>query len=163
RIGRHTWPLRLTPSSRAFLEEVSEAFGVEFSTDEDALTVTLSKLGSLARMIGASLHNSTNPTMLEAGYKHNVIPGEATAAIDGRFVPGGEEEFLATIDELLGEKVTREWVNRDVAPETEFSGALVEAMKASLREEDPAARAVPYLMSGGTDAKAWSRLGIRCF
>ena len=47
--------------------------------------------------------------------------------------------------------------------ETEFSGALVEAMQTCLVAEDPGARAVPYLMSGGTDAKAWSRLGIRCF
>ena len=49
------------------------------------------------------------------------------------------------------------------AVETEFSGALVEAMKASLARHDPQARAIPYLMSGGTDAKGWQALGIRCF
>jgi acetylornithine deacetylase/succinyl-diaminopimelate desuccinylase-like protein len=123
----------------------------------------LARLGTVARMIGATLRNTANPTMLDAGYKVNVIPGEATAAVDGRFVPGGQEEFLATIDELIGDHVTREMINVDSAPETEFAGALVEAMKTSLTAEDPAARAVPYLMSGGTDAKAWDRLGMRCF
>jgi acetylornithine deacetylase/succinyl-diaminopimelate desuccinylase-like protein len=101
--------------------------------------------------------------MLSAGYKHNVIPGRATAAIDGRFVPGGEDEFYATIAELLGDKVRYEVSVSQPAVETEFSGALVEAMQSCLAAEDPAARTVPYLMSGGTDGKAWHRAGIRCF
>ncbi|GAB3431407.1 M20/M25/M40 family metallo-hydrolase [Flindersiella endophytica] len=163
RIGQHQWPLRLTQSSKEFLAAVSDAVGIDLSTDEAELSATLSKLGSVSRMIANTLRNSTNPTMLQAGYKHNVIPGEAVAAIDGRFVPGGDDELLATVDELIGDKITREMVNYDSAPETEFSGALVEAMKTSLLSEDPAARAIPYLMSGGTDAKAWARLGIRCF
>jgi acetylornithine deacetylase/succinyl-diaminopimelate desuccinylase-like protein len=114
-------------------------------------------------MVGATMSNTANPTMLSAGYKHNVIPGRATAAIDGRFVPGGEDEFYATIADLLGDKVRYEVVTGQPAVETEFSGALVEAMQSCLLAEDRGARAVPYLMSGGTDAKAWDRVGIRCF
>jgi acetylornithine deacetylase/succinyl-diaminopimelate desuccinylase-like protein len=163
RIGRHEFPPRLTPSVRAFLAEVSDALGVDLEPGTDDVEQALARLGTVARMIGATLRNTANPTMLDAGYKVNVIPGEATAAVDGRFVPGGQEEFLATIDELIGDHVTREMINVDSAPETEFAGALVEAMKTSLTAEDPAARAVPYLMSGGTDAKAWDRLGMRCF
>jgi acetylornithine deacetylase/succinyl-diaminopimelate desuccinylase-like protein len=163
RIGRHEFPPRITPTVRAFLAELSDGLGVDLDPDTDDVEATLSRLGTVARMIGATLRNTANPTMLDAGYKANVIPGEATATIDGRFVPGGQEEFLATIDELLGAHVTREMINFDSAPETEFAGALVEAMKTSLAAEDPAARAVPYLMSGGTDGKAWDRLGIRCF
>ena len=101
--------------------------------------------------------------MLNAGYKVNVIPGDAEAHIDGRFLPGYEDEFFATIDELLGDKVRRETVVEDIALETEFSGGLVEAMKACLAAEDPQSRTAPLLMSGGTDAKSWSRLGVRCF
>ncbi|REF38332.1 M20/M25/M40 family metallo-hydrolase [Thermasporomyces composti] len=163
RIGRHRFPPRITPPVKAFLAEVSEALGVDIDPESDDVEVTLARLGSVARMIGATLRNTANPTMLDAGYKVNVIPGEATAAVDGRFVPGGQEEFLATIDELIGDKVTREMINLDSAPETEFAGALVDAMRTSLAAEDPQGRAVPYLMSGGTDAKAWHRLGIRCF
>ena len=54
-------------------------------------------------------------------------------------------------------------VTRQPSVETEFSGALVEAMQSCLSAEDPQAKAVPFLMSGGTDGKAWSRAGIRCF
>ena len=50
---------------------------------------------SLARMIGATLRNTANPTVLEAGYKVNVIPQTATAMLDGRPVPGYEDEFYA--------------------------------------------------------------------
>ena len=161
RIGRYEWPHKITDAQRAFLEAVSEAFDLEL--DPDRAEETLARLGSIARMVGATMSNTANPTMLQAGYKHNVIPGRATAMIDGRFVPGGRDELLATIDDLLGERVRYELVLDNPAVETEFSGALVDAMRASLRAEDPGARTVPYLMSGGTDAKAWSRLGIRCF
>jgi acetylornithine deacetylase/succinyl-diaminopimelate desuccinylase-like protein len=114
-------------------------------------------------MFGATIRNVTNPTMLNAGYKVNVVPGEAEAHVDGRFLPGHQEEFFAKVDELIGDKVTRELVVHDKALETEFAGGLVDAMRSCLSAEDPAAQAVPYLMSGGTDAKAWSRLGIKCF
>ena len=161
RVGTYAWPHRITSAQQAFLEAVSEAFGVEL--DPDTVEETLARLGSIARMVGATMSNTASPTMLDAGYKHNVIPGRATAAIDGRFVPGGEDEFYATITELIGDQVRYEVVTHQPAVETEFSGALVEAMQACLAAEDPGAKAVPFLMSGGTDAKAWDRLGIRSF
>jgi len=161
RIGRHEWPTRLTPSARAFLEAAADALGLEFTPD--AVPQVLAKLGPLARMIGASLVNTANPTMLNAGYKVNVVPQVATASVDGRFLPGHEEEFLIELDSLLGAGVVREFIHRDVALETTFDGMLCEAMTAALLAEDPGARAVPYCMPGGTDGKSFSRLGIRCF
>ena len=107
-------------------EREAAALGVDLDPDSGDVETTVARLGTVARMIGATLRNTANPTMLDGGYKVNVIPGEATAAIDGRFVPGGQEEFLATIDELIGDKVTRELIHVDSAPETEFAGALVD-------------------------------------
>jgi len=161
RIGKYQWPHRITDSQKAFLDAISDA--LEIDLDPDTVEETLQRLGSISRMVGATMSNTANPTMLQAGYKHNVIPGRATAGIDGRTVPGGEEEFLATIKELIGDKISYETVVNLRAVETEFAGALVEAMQSSLVAEDPQARAVPFLMSGGTDAKAWSQLGVRCF
>ncbi len=161
RIGQYEWPHKITDAQQAFLDAISEAFEIEF--DPDRAEETLAKLGSIARMVGATMSNTANPTMLQAGYKQNVIPGQATAAVDGRIVPGGEDEFFATLDELVGDRVRYEVLAQHPSVETEFAGALVEAMQTSLAAEDPGARTVPYLMSGGTDAKAWSRLGIRCF
>ncbi|MFJ2651436.1 M20/M25/M40 family metallo-hydrolase [Streptomyces sp. NPDC087420] len=161
RLGRHKWPVRVTKSVRSFLDELSDAFG--FTVDPDDMEATLVRLGGIAKMIGATLNNSAAPTMLNAGYKVNVIPGEAVAHVDGRFLPGYEEEFLSEVDRLLGPRVKRETVKRDKALETSFDGALVEAMQNALVAEDPIARAVPYMLSGGTDAKSFDDLGIRGF
>jgi acetylornithine deacetylase/succinyl-diaminopimelate desuccinylase-like protein len=160
RVGRHTFPVRVTRTVRRFLEEISQVLGIEL--DPDDMDAVVAKLGPIAILIGATLRNTVNPTMLAAGYKVNVIPGQAEAHIDGRFLPGYEEEFFAELDELLGPDVQREFVHHDVALETEFEGSLVDAACAALKAEDPHARPVPYTLSGGTDAKAFSKLGIPC-
>jgi acetylornithine deacetylase/succinyl-diaminopimelate desuccinylase-like protein len=161
RVGRHRFPTVLTPTVRSFLEQVSDAIGIELDPDEPELAV--SKLGPIANVIGATLRNTANPTRLEAGYKDNVIPGKASATIDCRTLPGHADAFLRELREVIGPDLEIEHVHQQPAVETSFDGALVDAMGAALRAEDPGARTVPYLMSGGTDAKAFSTLGIRCF
>ncbi|MCW2498742.1 MAG: hypothetical protein JWN87_418 [Frankiales bacterium] len=161
RVGAYQFPIHVTKTVRAFLDEISDAFGIEL--DPDDMEGTVKKLGPIARIVGATLRNTANPTMLEAGYKHNVVPGKAHAMVDGRFLPGFEKEWEAEIDALLGPDIIREYTHYDIALETEFEGALVDAMAGALKAEDPGARAVPYTLSGGTDAKSFSRLGMRCF
>jgi acetylornithine deacetylase/succinyl-diaminopimelate desuccinylase-like protein len=161
RLGRHEFPIRLTKTVRAFLERACLAYGVEFDPDDPEKA--LADLGPLARMIGATLRNTINPTRLDAGYKTNVIPQEATAQVDGRFLPGHEDEFFAAVDGLLGPGVERDFVYHDQALETDYEGALVAAMEEALLGEDPDALPVPYCLSGGTDAKHFAKLGIRCF
>ena len=161
RIGRHEWPLRLPAATRAFLEAASEALGIEFN--EEDLPGIVGKLGGMSKMLGATVKNTANPTRLDAGYKVNVIPQSATAEIDGRFLPGHEDEFFAEIDRLIGGAVKREFIHHDIALETTPDGDLYDAMSAALLAEDPDARVVPYCLSGGTDAKSFSRLGMRCF
>ncbi len=161
RIGRHEWPVRLTPAVEAFLAEACTALGIEYGPE--AYRQVIDKIGSLSRLTGATLRNTLNPTVLKAGYKVNVVPQIATADVDGRFLPGHEDEFFAEVDSLLGPGVRREFIHHDIALETTFDGDLCDAMTAALLAEDPGARVVPYCLSGGTDAKSFSRLGIRCF
>jgi acetylornithine deacetylase/succinyl-diaminopimelate desuccinylase-like protein len=161
RIGRHEWPVRLTPAAQAFLEEAAAALGIDFSPD--SYRDLIAKIGPISRMVGATLTNTANPTMLSAGYKVNVVPQAAAAQVDGRFLPGYEEEFFAELDGLLGPEVQREFVHHDIAVETTLDGELAGAMTAALLDQDPEGRVVPYCLSGGTDAKSFSRLGIRCF
>ncbi|MEU4244176.1 M20/M25/M40 family metallo-hydrolase [Actinoplanes sp. NPDC026619] len=160
-VGRHRFPIVITPTVRRFLEEVSDALGIELDPDDPELAV--SKLGPIANLIGATIRNTANPTRLDAGYKDNVIPGRASATIDCRTLPGQAESFLAELREIIGPDIEIEHKHQQPAVETEFGGALVDAMGAALRAEDPGARTVPYLMSGGTDAKAFATLGINCF
>ncbi|QJY44557.1 M20/M25/M40 family metallo-hydrolase [Pseudonocardia broussonetiae] len=161
RLGNHTFPLTITDTVRAFLEQMSELTGLEFP--EDDLEGSLAKLGPLSRIVGATIRDTANPTMLKAGYKANVIPSTAEAVVDCRVLPGRQEAFLREVDELLGPDVTRSWVT-DLPPvETPFGGPLTDAMAAALRTEDPTAATVPYMLSGGTDAKAFAELGMACF
>src|SRR5215471_7549807 len=161
RLGRYEWPVRETEAAFAFARAASRALGVDFDPADP--TAVLGKIGPIAKMVGATLTNTANPTMLSAGYKVNVVPQVAAAEVDGRFLPGFEEEFLREIDGLLGPEVQREFVHHDIAVETTLDGELAGAMTAALLDQDPEGRVVPYCLSGGTDAKSFSRLGIRCF
>jgi acetylornithine deacetylase/succinyl-diaminopimelate desuccinylase-like protein len=160
KLGNHRFPLVLTDSVREFLAGVTEITGWDFP--EDDIEGAVAKLGNISRMIGATLRDTANPTMFNAGYKANVIPSVAEATVDCRILPGRVEAFNREIDELLGPEIEKEWL--ELPPvETTFDGALVEAMSAAVVAEDPGARTLPYMLSGGTDAKAFQRLGIRNF
>ncbi|MET7440334.1 M20/M25/M40 family metallo-hydrolase [Streptomyces sp. NPDC004082] len=158
RIGAHEWPLRLTPTVRASLAELAALYGIDTGLEDvDAL---LEKLGPAASLVEATVRNSANPTMLSAGYKVNVIPGEAVAYVDGRFLPGGEDEFRTTLDLLTGPDVEWEFHHREVALQAPVDSATYARMRAAVEEFAPEGHVVPYCMSGGTDAKQFSRLGI---
>lgn len=161
RLGRHRFPLVLTNTVAQFLAAVSEETGLQF--DAGDLEGSVAKLGPMARMLGATLRDTANPTMLRAGYKANVIPATAEAVVDCRVLPGRQAAFEREIDEIIGPDVTREWISALSSYETGFDGDLVEAMNAAVLAIDPEGRTVPYMLSGGTDAKAFAKLGIRCF
>ena len=158
KIGQFQWPQRYSKTVKAFFKRIADETGKPYN--EDDLRPLLKEIGFAARMIGATLQNTANPTMLEAGYKANVIPGSASAVIDGRFIPGFEDELNETIKSIIGEHVRVETITRDKALEVPFEGDLVEAMCNALIKEDAVAIPVPYVMSGGTDNKALADLGI---
>ena len=158
RIAAHKWPREYIPSVRTLLDGLSELTGTSWS-DED-LEELLDHLGGAQGFVRGTLQDTSNVTMLDAGYKHNVIPQHASANVDCRFLPGHEDQLLETIRDLAGEHVSVEVLHRDIALDAPFEGDLVEAMVAALRTEDPEAVVLPYCLSGGTDNKALSLLGI---
>ncbi|MCL8025845.1 M20/M25/M40 family metallo-hydrolase [Nocardioides bruguierae] len=161
RVGAYEWPVRLTPTMEVCLAAVGELAGVE-ATPENAPGL-IEEFGPAARMLGAVIRNVANPTQLEAGYKVNVIPTEATAHMDGRFLPGFEDEFFATMADLLGEGVEMDFVSHQQPWESPYEGDTVRAMHRSLMAEDPDALVAPYLMSAGTDAKHFRKLGLQSY
>ena len=158
KIGNHTWPQRITKTSDLFFQKISELSGKPY--DKNNLQPLIDEVGPMGKMIGATLCNTTNPTMLEAGYKANVIPQSASAVVDGRTLPGYEKELLDTVKTLVGEHVKVESLVSDIPLEVEFGGPLVDAMIAAIKSEDPEGIPIPYLLSGGTDNKALAKLGI---
>ena len=158
RIGEYEWPQRETKIGGIFFKKIAELTGDPYEADNTR--PLLKHIGSAARMLAATIQNTANPTMLEAGYKANVIPQTASAVVDGRFLPGFEAELVSTIKELAGPEIEIELLVHDIALEVEFAGPLVDAMRNAIIAEDPEGIPVPYVMSGGTDNKALSDLGI---
>ncbi len=158
RVQAHRWPREYIASVRELLDGLSSLTGTAY-TDEDPEAL-LAHLGGAQGFVRGTLQDTATPTMLEAGYKHNVVPQEATAAVDARFLPGHEEALLARLRELAGEHVEVRVTQRDIALDVPFGGGLVEAMTAALQAEDPEATVLPYCLSGGTDNKALATLGI---
>ena len=157
-LGEHEWPAEPGPSMQQLLAKVRELTGADGTPDE-----LIEHFGSAVRAIGAGIRNTTNPTMLDAGYKHNVVPGEAVAFVDGRYLPGHADAFHDTVRDIVGEGIEVEPYITDTALEFAFEGDLVDAMTVALHSQDPEAHIAPFLMFGGTDAKGWSRLGITSY
>lgn len=158
KVGNYKWPQRITKTNELFFRKIAELSGKQY--DPNNLQPLLDEVGSMSKMIGATLNNTANPSMLEAGYKANVIPQSASATVDGRTLPGYEKELLDTVKELVGEHVTVESLVSDIPLEVEFGGPLVDAMMNAIKAEDPEGIPIPYLLSGGTDNKALAKLGI---
>jgi len=157
RLGSHDFPLTMTATVRSFLDKIHELTGLEFP--EDDLAGAIAKLGPVSRIVNATLRNTATPTMLKAGYKANVIPSSAEATVDCRVLPGSEEHFREQVTDIVGEGIDITWT-WEPPLEVPFEGALVEAMRDALTAEDPGSHAIPYMLSGGTDNKAFARLGI---
>jgi acetylornithine deacetylase/succinyl-diaminopimelate desuccinylase-like protein len=158
KVGRRDWPIHLTDTTEQLVGELARIMGVDVTATgpEDVVMST----GSAAGFIQASLRTTTNPTLLKAGYKHNVIPDYAEALVDIRTLAGEEDAVLAEVRELVGDDIEIVILHQDIGLDNRFEGPLVDAMVGSLNKADPDAPVLPYLLSGGTDNKALSQLGI---
>ncbi|UYO95639.1 M20/M25/M40 family metallo-hydrolase [Microbacterium sp. M28] len=156
KIGRTRWPIRLTSTTEALLQGLSELSGRP-ADDPDALAAAA---GPAEAFLRSTFRTTANPTVLSAGYKHNVIPERAEALIDVRVLPGTEDDVLAELQRIVGDDIVIETVVRDIGMEVPFDGPLVDAMVASLGRHDPGVPVIPYLLGAGTDNKALSTLGI---
>jgi acetylornithine deacetylase/succinyl-diaminopimelate desuccinylase-like protein len=167
RLARTTLPLRPTPSFESFFAVLCDMLSLpepqRRPTEENLKRVYGMVPAALADYLRAISHDTVVPTGLRAGKKINVIPSEAEAAVDGRYLPGQDESgFLAEIREIVGPDLEIEPVNRSLPLEDPPESDLYETIKKVLQRHAPQARLTPIMLSGATDAKHVSRLGTRC-
>jgi acetylornithine deacetylase/succinyl-diaminopimelate desuccinylase-like protein len=172
KLGHCHLPHHLTPTTERYIDQLAAAQPFPRS-----VVVRLLKSPSLAWRVlstipdpivrastAAMLANTANPTMLQAGYKVNVVPGEACAHVDGRSLPGqSTEDLVREVQAIVGNDI-EVMVTRALPPvETPAPSPLFDAIVATIGEQHPGALVVPWLAPGFTDAKNWSRLGARCY
>ena len=160
RIGTHEWPVEISPTVERLLRGTAQIAGIEYATDPATLTAIIAQLGSIGAMVDASIRNTSNPTMMDAGYKTNVIPDTATGFVDTRFLAGQEELVLRKVEELAGTNVKVEQYITEPYIEAPFESHLVERMIAAIQRDDPDAVVLPYSLMGGTDNKHLAGIGI---
>ncbi|HEY0641434.1 MAG TPA: M20/M25/M40 family metallo-hydrolase [Pseudonocardiaceae bacterium] len=164
RIASHEWPVHLTPAVAAYLRGAADALGVAADLDDlSTVDELVAKLGRAGTLAAATVRISSTPTGLAAGGKVNVIPSTASALVDVRTLPGTADEVLSVIDSMLEPTVERHILARRDAVAAPMDTPWFHAMADALRAEDPEAVVLPYCLGGGTDAKAFSSLGIACY
>jgi acetylornithine deacetylase/succinyl-diaminopimelate desuccinylase-like protein len=156
-VADHRFPAVRTPATAAFLAAVAGVSGPVDAAELDRLLDDLGLAGPIGR---AGLRDLATPTRLDAGYKVNVVPGEATAELDCRILPGREEAFRRELAEVVGDGVELEWKGWIPPIDAPPDGPLVDRIGEALRAEDPDGIVVPYLMPASTDNKHLSALGI---
>jgi acetylornithine deacetylase/succinyl-diaminopimelate desuccinylase-like protein len=173
RLGKTRLPMHPVPLVRDFLARLSRELPSpqrhvlkRLSTPQVAALILdyLVRDDAQRRSFGAMLSNTASPTVVRAGAKVNVIPGRATVDIDGRTLPGQSEgAFLAELREALGGEpgleVLRYLPPIEASPDTPLFAHLVRTVE----RHDSTGHALPYLIPGFTDAKAYAKLQTACY
>jgi acetylornithine deacetylase/succinyl-diaminopimelate desuccinylase-like protein len=168
-LDTHQLPVHVTPAVRLMIESLARNLGgvpglVVRQVLNPALTnPLLGLLGEQGNLFTPLLHNTVSPTMLKASDQANVIPGEVQLGLDGRLVPGAKpEDMLRELRALLGEDVKFEVFKAEPGPAAPDMG-LFDTLGSVLQEFDPAGIPLPYVLSGVTDARFLSKLGIQTY
>jgi acetylornithine deacetylase/succinyl-diaminopimelate desuccinylase-like protein len=162
-------PVHITPPVKLLLEGMRDALDEPWKghmtglLDPSQTDVTLSELGPLGRNLDAALHNTVNATIVSGGLKINVIPSEVQVQLDGRLLPGfGPDDMVRELSGVVGPDVELE-VQLVGPAQPEIDLSQLELFASVLREADPGCVPLPYLVTGGTDARHFARLGIRTY
>jgi acetylornithine deacetylase/succinyl-diaminopimelate desuccinylase-like protein len=123
----------------------------------------LKLLGKQGRAFEPLLHNTVNATIVQGGEKVNVIPSEVTLQLDGRLLPGYcPDDMLAELRPIVGPEVELELVRHDPCPAEPDMG-LFDLLADVLRQADPDGVPIPLILTGTSDARFFSRLGIQTY
>ena len=113
------------------------------------------------------IRTSISPTMIQAGYRINVIPSEVKATLDVRMHPSDNpDDFLAALTKVVNDPAVEvRWAQRDVRPGTgsarlDFEGfKVVEAMV----RKDYETVTLPTMSTGATDMAYLRAKGMQCY
>jgi acetylornithine deacetylase/succinyl-diaminopimelate desuccinylase-like protein len=168
-LDEQSLPIHVTPAARLMFEPMAAAIGglngaiLKQLTNPMLANSVLNLLGERARLFTPLLHNTVSPTILHGSTKVNVIPSEISVELDGRLLPGfGPDDMLKELRPIVGSDVDLEVLKFDPGP-SEPNMGLFNTLSDILRKADPDGTPVPLLLSGVTDGRFFSRLGIQTY
>jgi acetylornithine deacetylase/succinyl-diaminopimelate desuccinylase-like protein len=168
-LDKHSLPYHLTAPAKLMINGISAAIGglpgrvLAQAANPLLADGILKLLGDNAEAFFPILHNTVSPTMLTASDKLNVIPSEVSIGLDGRLLPGFKPQDLQReLRTLLGDDFKMDVVEYDPGPETSDMG-LFDSLGSTIHSLDPTGTAVPLVLSGVTDARFFSKLGIQTY
>ena len=168
-LDRNRLPVHVTPPARQMIETIASLLpSVQRLILRQVLNPLLTNrmldlLGSMGEILDPLLHNTVSPTVLHASTKVNVIPSEVAVELDGRLLPGyTADDMLSELHDLLGDEIELTVIRHEPGPSEPDMG-LFDTLAAILCEADPGGTLGPLLLSGVTDARHFSRLGIQTY
>lgn len=163
-------PPSITPAAQSMLEGMAKALSPKDSSsflqllDPTKTDATLDAMPNHGRELDPLLHNTVNATFVRGGTKINVIPGHIEIDLDARQVPGSSPEDLGReLHHLLGDDFEIEILEADPPGPNQPDMGLFETLSSILREADKDGYPIPFMTSGATDGRFFSRLGIQTY
>ncbi len=172
----HEWraPVRLIETTRIYFQRLA---AIEEDAEMKRAMEQLSAPNATPQQIDAAaavlsrdpLHNAVlrtgaSLTLLNGGFRSNVIPSEGKATFNMRIVPGEDpNEMVRMMNEIDGEpQVTFALESQPTAapPPSPVSTELFQAMEAAARVMAPSATVLPFMSTGATDGAALRAIGI---
>ncbi len=166
RLSEHRFPASINAVARRFLE--TQAAGAQGEQKAAIVMALESKPGPMLDLAAdrlatadpeyaAMLRNTVTPTILNAGYKANVIPGEATAVFNARLLPGVKaEDLISEVREAIADSAielrydppTRRPVGT-MPTDNEF----FRAVQSAAADMAPRAPVTPFMAAWTTDSQ----------
>ena len=169
KLDKKRLPVHITPVARLLFKTMASTLGglngliIGQLLNPKLTDIVLNLLGERGRVFDPLLHNTVNATVLHGSDKFNVIPSEVSVELDGRLLPGYEpDDMIAELHQIIGQDVELEVLRFDPGPD-EVDMGLFDKLADILNEFDPEGRPLPLLLSGTSDARFFSRLGIQTY
>lgn len=169
RIDQHHLPVHVTPVPRAMFNSMAMSLSglngliLRLLTMPRLTDLVLKLFGERGRIFDPLLHNSVSANVLNGSENINVIPSEVSVGLDGRLLPGFQpDDLIRELRQIVGHDVEIEVIRHDPGPADPDMG-LFAKLAGILREADPGSVPIPYMSTGVTDARYFSRLGIQSY
>jgi len=171
RLHEFAPPTIITEPVERMLRALAPAYGLDDAwVDTLLLNPTWPALAALPlpddqrASLRAATHNTAVPTILRGGHRINVIPSEVSVDVDGRILPGqAPDEWVRQVQHAVGDEVEVTLLEGEHGISADPASPFFDTIAATMREADPGSTLLPYLVTGGTDARAFPGIKVYGF